>query len=475
MRVVTWNVRGLNNGQKQNDLKKFIVDNKVDIIAVLEHRVAQQKATPIIKKVARGWESVYYYSPNRKGRIWLMWDPRYCEFSVLQMKEQYVHGQVRIYATNKNFLLTAVYGLHTIVDRKPLWDDLLTLAQQITIPWLIMGDFNAVLEIEDRLVGSPVQANEMVDFSNFVQSASMLDLKVVGREYTWTNNHVFSRIDRGLVNASWVQMWDALEIIVMAPEFSDHSPLSLTVEERQTMRAKPFKFFNCLATHPDFRSSVQRNCQQICNGRPMEKVWKKMHRLKHVLKKLNNTEFKGVDERIALTKQKLQDIQAQMIGPNDHQLYFEEQQRVKIELEKWYQIQESAMKQKARVNWLKLGDSNTTYFHACLRNRMAQNHIRSLTTNDGRLIQTDAQVQEEVVGFYKQSLGTAASHLPIVRTEVMQQGRVLSRDQQLILVENVTIPEIVEAVMDIEDNKAPGSDGYNAFFYKKIGTLLERM
>ncbi|XP_060177911.1 uncharacterized protein LOC132607851 [Lycium barbarum] len=207
-----------------------------------------------------------------------------------------------------------------------------------------MGDFNVVLEIEGRLVGSPVQAIEMVDFSNFVQIASMVDLKVVGREYTWTYNHVFSRIDRGLVNASWFQMWGALEIKVMAPDFSDHSPLSLTLEERQPMIAKPLKFFNCLAAHPDFRTTVERNWQQICNGQLMEKVRKIIHRMKHVLKKLSTRDFKGVDEMIALTKKKLQDIRAQMLALSDHQMYFEEQQSVKVELEKWYQIQESALK-----------------------------------------------------------------------------------------------------------------------------------
>lgn len=54
-------------------------------------------------------------------------------------------------------------------------------------------------------MGSPIQVHETTNFAEFIQVTNLMELKVVGREFTWTNKHAFGRIDRGLVNPIWVQ------------------------------------------------------------------------------------------------------------------------------------------------------------------------------------------------------------------------------------------------------------------------------
>lgn len=54
--IVTWNVRGFNKMFKHKELKVFMRDNKVDMIAICEHRVKDTKAAKIIRKVLPGWE-----------------------------------------------------------------------------------------------------------------------------------------------------------------------------------------------------------------------------------------------------------------------------------------------------------------------------------------------------------------------------------------------------------------------------------
>lgn len=64
-------------------------------------------------------------------------------------------------------------------------------------------------------------------------------------------------------------------------------------------------------------------------------------------------------------------------------------------------VEESIAKLKSRVQWLKLGDANTAYFYACLKNRQAQNQIRSLKISAGQLLQKAKYIEEEVLGFYR--------------------------------------------------------------------------
>lgn len=46
-------------------------------------------------------------------------------------------------------LLTFVYASNNLVCRKDLWAELVVLSEPVK-PWTIMGDFNYVLNINDR-------------------------------------------------------------------------------------------------------------------------------------------------------------------------------------------------------------------------------------------------------------------------------------------------------------------------------------
>lgn len=89
----------------------------------------------------------------------------------------------------------------TIASRNNLWSGLNSLAGGIQIPWLLIGDYNTILVIEDRALGCPIQENEVRDFSQFLEDNNLTKLKSVCRKYTWTNRHILSKLDRAIVNA----------------------------------------------------------------------------------------------------------------------------------------------------------------------------------------------------------------------------------------------------------------------------------
>lgn len=66
----------------------------------------------------------------------------------------------------------------------------------------------------------------------------------------------------------------------------------------------------------------------------------------------------------------------------------QQEKDLQAQVEKWNMIKESVMQQKSRIQWLRLGDANTAYFYAHMKNRMVQNTITSLMTSDGTIVQT---------------------------------------------------------------------------------------
>lgn len=64
----------------------------------------------------------------------------------------------------------------------------------------------------------------------------MIELKVGGREFTWSNGSTCNKIDRAVVNDEWMMNMNQLEITVMQPGTSDYNPLSLELDKSAGIR-----------------------------------------------------------------------------------------------------------------------------------------------------------------------------------------------------------------------------------------------
>lgn len=56
MIVCTWNVRGLNDPNKVVEVRRLLNVHKINVIALVETRVKEVKATKIQKKLGSSWK-----------------------------------------------------------------------------------------------------------------------------------------------------------------------------------------------------------------------------------------------------------------------------------------------------------------------------------------------------------------------------------------------------------------------------------
>ncbi|XP_070022624.1 uncharacterized protein [Nicotiana sylvestris] len=163
---MTWNIRGLNKSYNQREFKKFLLTNKVDMIACLETRVKQQRSKVIQRKMGDDWQfkDNYAYAPN--GRIWIGWKIANVQVTVLDGSDQLIHCLVKDNNSSFTSYITFVYGLHNVQHRIPLWRNLRNMISNGL--WLIIGDFNSVLHLDDIVNGTPVHQTEMTDFQSYL-------------------------------------------------------------------------------------------------------------------------------------------------------------------------------------------------------------------------------------------------------------------------------------------------------------------
>lgn len=228
----------------------------------METRVKGKIFKRIIKAITLDWEGINNYQYAQNGRVWVLWDPRWYSVKLIKAGAQYVHYQLTDNLGKIDCLITVVYGHNTIEQRRALWSDIHNLAANITTPWLIGGDFNAVLYSQDRLMGNPITYAETQDFASCIQTLQLNELIWKGDYYTWSNkqdglDRISSSIDRMFGNFEWMMQWGQVQNEYVLPQISDHSPMLLSISMNTRHDKIPFRFLNVWADHGSFLQVVQ--------------------------------------------------------------------------------------------------------------------------------------------------------------------------------------------------------------------------
>ncbi|KAH0776489.1 hypothetical protein KY290_007900 [Solanum tuberosum] len=204
----------------------------------------------------------------------------------------------------------------------------------------------------------------------------------------------------------------------------------------------------------------------------MANIWAKLRELRQVLKVLNREEFKNTTITINVARQELLQIQEQIIQQCTDELLYKEKQTL-LDIEKWSLVEESDLRQKSRAKWIKLRDSNNKYFTVVIKERTNKKLMLELTLLSGTKLNTPEAIKGEVVQFYKALMGSSTMLLPAVDKNTMKKGPIITYEQGAELCRDVIDEEIWNALAPIGDDKAPGVDGCNAYYYKKTSSITK--
>lgn len=148
----------------------------------------------------------------------------------------------------------------------------------------------------------------------------------------------------------------------------------------------------------------------------------------------------------------------------------ESQKEIMVRLELMLEQEEIYWLQRARANWLKKGDRNTSFFHNFATKRRKKNSIKGLIDQNGVLQEEGAQMCD-IVEEYFQKLFTSETAEVDGNILADVTGRITSHMNNE-LTAPFTGEEVKKALFQIGDLKAPGPDGMHAIFYKKYWDLL---
>ncbi|XP_062104354.1 uncharacterized protein LOC133815539 [Humulus lupulus] len=249
--LMSWNVRGLNKRNKQIAVNDICKINKIGIGALLETKIKGDRV------------------------------------------EEFIHCKVLIWATGQSFCFTIVYGLNQLELRKGLWSELASISLPVK-PWLVLGAFNSVFDVEDRIGGKVISPKEVEDARNWLDLGNVEEMKLLGSYYTWSNiqdgnNRIFSKLDRVFINKDWIDMFPNVNAIAIWEVFLDHCAIVLKHISVIKNGLRPFQFFNMWTNHPLFKPTVldSWNKELPSEGYGLQQILRKLHRLQFILKRFN--------------------------------------------------------------------------------------------------------------------------------------------------------------------------------------------
>ena len=107
---------------------------------------------------------------------------------LINMGPQVIHYKASCKETSITFHISFLYAYHSVVGRRSLWLNLRHFGSHCPSPWLVLGDFNCVLKVEEKCNGLLVSEYEIKDLGNCCVDLGLSDLPSSRCFFTWSNN-----------------------------------------------------------------------------------------------------------------------------------------------------------------------------------------------------------------------------------------------------------------------------------------------
>ncbi|XP_061993303.1 uncharacterized protein LOC133711154 [Rosa rugosa] len=128
--------------------------------------------------------------------------------------------------------------------------------------------------------------------------------------------------------------------------------------------------------------------------------------------------------------------------------------------------EEAFWRQRAKVQWLKEGDSNTCFFHLKAANRKRKNVIHGLYDENGVWRDDDKGMEQIVTSYFTQMFTASPIDMEAMHHTLEAIQPCVLEEMNSQLCRNYTEEEIREALFQMYPTKSPGPDGMPPLFFQ---------
>ncbi|KAL5715084.1 hypothetical protein ACHQM5_016962 [Ranunculus cassubicifolius] len=222
MRILYWNIRGIRKEVALNRLKELVRDYNFDIVGISEPKV-KPRSDSVIRMGLDQYDCQVIHNGDGKflPNLWVLAKKGLNLSLVKAIKQQ-------ITISFDQVMVSFVHASSQYNFRRQLWSTLESL--QVAGPWLIAGDFNCVMNADEKKGGRSPLRIAVEEFYNWSSRCQLLEPPHSGMKCTWCNNRkgsarIVAHLDRMFVNYHWSTKFLGWSYKILQRHASDHSPM----------------------------------------------------------------------------------------------------------------------------------------------------------------------------------------------------------------------------------------------------------
>ncbi|MCH84659.1 endonuclease/exonuclease/phosphatase family protein, partial [Trifolium medium] len=397
---------------------------------------------------------------GRSGGLAVLWKhPFVC--NIINYSTNFINLEV-IHPTLPRWRFTGFYGYPDTERRRDSWDLLRTLAQDNSLPWCIMGDFNDLLSNDEKRSKVDHPPWRIRGFRDAVQDSNLVDLPIIGYPFTWvkgrgTNDMKEERLDRAMATPYWLDLFQQCQLHNVIADRSDHSPILLKLHEVSRSRTtRDFKFENSWLLEEDLEMIVKEGWEKEPYSELITRLTSCSHDMNEWGRKLRNKYRKEIEE----CRMELERLRGTM-NPLQQARYEE----VRNKMSNCLAHEEAFWRQRAKVYWLKDGDTNSRFFHATASSKRRRNEVTKLQNNEGVVVKAQHEICEVVKDYFVTLFSSTHREMHPMLNHITPS---ITYEDNTKLTAPFQIHEFKKALFSMHSDKAPGPDGLNPAFYKRF-------
>jgi hypothetical protein len=395
MKLLSYNGRGLQKTTAVTALVKVQKRQDADIIFLMETHLDEWPAECLRRRLCMDHKEVVG-SDGRKGGLLLLWKKEVV-LTLRYKSENYIDVFIGVGQENI-WRFTGFYGEPSWENKHLSWDRLRDLKVVTTMPWVVMGDFNEILYSFEKEGGRTRPNKFLLAFQEALIDCGLTDLGYTGDKFTWHRGGIRERLDRAIACDEWRGKFPDATVENLNYSRSDHRPLLLSfgetpTSERQGRALLRFeaRWLKEKSFHQVVADAWEASSHQVGNGLAdrLAVVHDKLHHWDRAILKKPQKQINSIKKEVEeLTRSDLTEEN------------IKREKELVAELEKLLEQEETYWAQRSRVNWLKLGDKNTSYFHKFASSRRSRNRIKGLRDHSGAMREGTEQLNPMISDYF---------------------------------------------------------------------------
>jgi exonuclease III len=169
MKILTWNIRGLNGRSKQRTLRECIKAENPDMLLLQETKCAGAEAETIFQRIWRDCNFISTDSAGASGGLAILWNPASISIHNTFSTVGTITTHFKIIGSTQEGDITNVYGPHSQQEKDKLMQRLELIKTLVTTRnWILGGDFNMILSLEEKSGGTKKLEQDSSKFKTLI-------------------------------------------------------------------------------------------------------------------------------------------------------------------------------------------------------------------------------------------------------------------------------------------------------------------